>query len=406
MSLPRRYPFLIVGDKDAQLMSWRLFPQDSENRALDDSNTDGGRLYIAIRSSIPSAPPPPTPPTSPAPDAGTSVVNQDRASGVLSDGADAAVITVTVLDATSVPIQGQNVGFALSGPGAAGAFLEPDNVVTDANGEAQARLRSTTAGLVTVTATVDPGGSPVVITDTAAVTFATAAVISTSVVLLFKDPDRLDVGELMALGVGKAGSRVQLYPWNNSSVRGSVWMANASPTEGVELWVAIATPDFIRGREDRFDELKLEDPLEVSDFENIRISTLRRLYLEIQARFPPYACVGDALSSTGKRKQQGKFGDFEDIARRLWRVNNERTFELAGLQNPGDWLEWAITYGRRLAWERRRRGGQEDQVAQLIDDLEKQAEKDFDRVWPWVDVGADGDADRIVQRKNLRFRRS
>jgi len=87
---------------------------------------------------------------------------------VVADGTSTATLSVTVLDAGMSPVAGQGVTFSSSGS---------DNLITqpmantDAMGVAMGTIASTKAELKTITITVDPHGSPVVLDTQLVVSF-------------------------------------------------------------------------------------------------------------------------------------------------------------------------------------------------------------------------------------------
>ncbi len=99
--------------------------------------------------------------------AGLSAVIASPSTAVPADGSTVSTVTVTVLDTNSNPVPGQTV--QLSSTGSNNVFVQP--APTDANGVAVGSIASTTAESKTLTATVDPSGSPVVLSTQPAVAF-------------------------------------------------------------------------------------------------------------------------------------------------------------------------------------------------------------------------------------------
>ena len=87
--------------------------------------------------------------------------------GVLADGLTISTITVTVRDSNGNPIAGQAVGLASSGGN--NTLVQPG--LTDASGVATGTIASTMAETKTITATVNPGASQVVIAQQPTVQF-------------------------------------------------------------------------------------------------------------------------------------------------------------------------------------------------------------------------------------------
>ena len=84
------------------------------------------------------------------------------------DGVEVSTITVTVRDANSNPVAGQTVQLAATGSN--NTVTQPAGP-TNASGVATGTIASTTAEVKTITVTVNPGPSQVVLTDTPTVEF-------------------------------------------------------------------------------------------------------------------------------------------------------------------------------------------------------------------------------------------
>lgn len=117
-------------------------------------------------------------------DAAASTVAVDRATGVLADGQDTAVVTVTALrKADGSRLSGRPVTVTVEGEG---ATVVQAAEVTAINGEAKARVASTVAGVKTVKASVkDENGKQVSLTATATVEFSA---VSSVTKLVFRAP--------------------------------------------------------------------------------------------------------------------------------------------------------------------------------------------------------------------------
>lgn len=128
---------------------------------------DPGPNQVAItQTAMVTFVPPPTP------DAGQSTVTANPTMNLNANGMDSSSIVVTVNTAAGVPIPGLQVALSSSG---GGTTFTPAMGTTDANGQITSSLVSTQGGSKTVTATVDPNGSPVVISQMPSVTFVTPA---------------------------------------------------------------------------------------------------------------------------------------------------------------------------------------------------------------------------------------
>ncbi len=111
-------------------------------------------------------------------DAEASTVTVDRPTGVLANGDDAALVTVTALrKADGSRLSGRAVSVTVEGEGA--SVLE-SALVTGINGEAQAHVKSTAPGVKTVRASVkDDTGKMVTLTQTATVEFTDVDAVRT-----------------------------------------------------------------------------------------------------------------------------------------------------------------------------------------------------------------------------------
>src|SRR5215212_6086661 len=97
----------------------------------------------------------PTPPPS-NPDPGNSSVTVDRATGIVADGTDQVVITVTVRDAAGKPVEGQQVTLTASGQQNAVSPISR----TNGDGITTAALATTVAELKTISARLAEGEIP------------------------------------------------------------------------------------------------------------------------------------------------------------------------------------------------------------------------------------------------------
>ncbi|MEZ6036061.1 MAG: FG-GAP-like repeat-containing protein [Planctomycetota bacterium] len=106
-----------------------------------------------------------------------------------ADGATELLLTAIVRDTAGRSFGGQPVRFEAAGPGAAGAVFTAPVVTAGADGIAQTRLRSTTAGDVTFAAVVAPAGANVRLTQTVTVTFTAANAPLVAGPVRFEDSD-------------------------------------------------------------------------------------------------------------------------------------------------------------------------------------------------------------------------
>ncbi|HEX6810987.1 MAG TPA: Ig-like domain-containing protein [Planctomycetota bacterium] len=104
---------------------------------------------------------------SPPISAGLSTATASPATGLLADGETTSTITVTVRNATGAVVAGQSV--LLSSTGSNNTLVQPG--LTDENGVATGTIATTTAETKTITATVNPGPSQVVVAQQPTVLF-------------------------------------------------------------------------------------------------------------------------------------------------------------------------------------------------------------------------------------------
>ena len=165
----------------------------------------------------------PQPPPEDVVDAAASTVVVDPPTGVLANGRDTAVITVTALRKTDgSPLSGLAVSLTVEGEGA--SVLE-SAAITDINGEARARVSSMVPGVKTVRASVtDDLGRRVPLTATATVDFADVNTVKT---LAFRSalPDGV-------AGVPLQGLVVEVRNGADAVVTGSTVEVTLSPGSG------------------------------------------------------------------------------------------------------------------------------------------------------------------------------
>lgn len=126
-------------------------------------------LGLSLGCTEPGVSPEPPPVVKGVVDAAASKVVVDRPTGVLPDGQDVAVVTVTVLRADGSPLAGRPVTVTVEGEGAS---VGVPTATTDAGGKAQAQVSSTVAGVKTVRASVkDVNRAQVPLAATATVEF-------------------------------------------------------------------------------------------------------------------------------------------------------------------------------------------------------------------------------------------
>ncbi|WP_375761319.1 lamin tail domain-containing protein [Corallococcus exercitus] len=135
-------------------------------------------LGLSLGCTEPGISPQPPPEVEGVVDAAASTVTVDRPTGVLANGDDVAVVTVTALrKADGSRLSGRAVSVTVEGEAA--SVLE-SAAITDSNGMAQARVESTVPGVKTVKASVmDDTGKRVPLTQAATVEFVDVRTVKT-----------------------------------------------------------------------------------------------------------------------------------------------------------------------------------------------------------------------------------
>lgn len=200
---------------------------------------------------------------------------------------------------------------------------------------------------------------------------------------------------LVATGTGPTKARITLPVSNSSGLTGSVFAEAVQATAGIILHVSVVSDKDWEERDERIRGLLPEEPT-AEDFTDIWRQVMGQLYRMIQAIYPPPVFVGDPLRfpGTASVQEQGSRGMPEAYAIDLWSLNNEKDWELKGLQNPRDFSEWGINYGLYLIWNRKVRSGDDAIFTRAQFYLEESA-----RQWDMIPVNVDTDRDGIPERK-------
>jgi hypothetical protein len=172
---------------------------------------------------------------------------------------------------------------------------------------------------------------------------------------------------------------------------------DTGPGSTCYLWVQLATQDDILEREDDARAFLLGDPPE-ANFDVVARATMRQFYLAMQADFPPPQEFSGPLEFYGREQVAGRRGLPDADAVDMWNLNDEGDWELVGVQNAGDWKEWAILWSLHLLW-RRKAGSAEDPLLARSEGYRLDAE----RAWKMVRVQVDRDYDALPDRQlNIR----
>jgi protocatechuate 3,4-dioxygenase beta subunit len=140
--------------------------------------------------------------------------------GLVADGSDASSITVTVRDGNGNPVAGQTVQISSNGTG--NSITQPVSP-TDANGTASASMASTTAETKTITVTLNPGPSQVVLSDQPTVNFD-------------GDPSNLSAG--LSTAVASPSSGLLANGSDSSTITVTVLDGNDNPVAGQSVQIA------------------------------------------------------------------------------------------------------------------------------------------------------------------------
>ncbi len=151
--------------------------------------------------------------TSGSPTTTNSTVVVTPATGVTADGVASATVTVTVIDGAGNPVPGQTVSLAATGTG---NTLTQPAAATNASGVTTGSIRSTVAEVKTLTATIDPTGTPAVITQQPTVAFVAGAPSATTTTLVVAPSTGIT-----ADGVATAGVTVTVRDSGGNPVSGA-----------------------------------------------------------------------------------------------------------------------------------------------------------------------------------------
>ncbi len=220
----------------------------------------------------------------------------------------------------------------------------------------------------------------------------------------YRDIDR-GAPDLVAQGTGAPSTRVQLDPQNASALTLSVVPTSVLAQLGMRLHLQLATLDDICEREDDAKAFLLSDPPEVN-FDVVALATMRQFYLNFQSIYPPPQRSRDPLAFPGSSPLQvsGRRGlpDIDSVD--LWRLNSEGDWEITGLQNAGDWKEWAIAWSLHLVWKRRA-GSSDDPMLKRSMGYKVEARDAWMSVPVLVDSNLDRLPDRQIRTRTPKFRR-
>lgn len=208
------------------------------------------------------------------------------------------------------------------------------------------------------------------------------------------------------------GPRHDLDETDSSGLTMSVLGKNDIASEAIVVYLTLAGNQDLVDHDDRIGHLLLEADASIgqtaeTDFYKVLFQTSGEFYRRMKERYPPPVRTADPLRYPGTASQveAGRKGLADIASADLWLLNDEGDWELTGLQNPGDWRQWAVYETLARIWRRKGRSG-EDAVITRSDQYQALAEIEFDRILPEVDVDRDSLPERQVKRKGRMFRRS
>lgn len=223
---------------------------------------------------------------------------------------------------------------------------------------------------------------------------------------LFRDRE-MQAGDRVAFATGPVGARLTLAADNTSRLTASVYVRAGATVTSALLFVQLASVLDVRERDDRIGNLMAEDPAEL-DFRVLCLAVSRDFLTRIAERYPPAARTGRGLAMPGGSPLQdgARYGNpTDDASAAFWTLNRENEWELTGLQNPGDYREWAILATLALIWERKAQAVEGDAYTQRADRYRGLAAEAWARVIPWASMANDGAPDRPVTTGSMTIRR-
>ena len=217
-------------------------------------------------------------------------------------------------------------------------------------------------------------------------------------VQLYRDALRT---EEVATGLGPIDGRATFTAVNDSNIVGSVGINSIGAGSTIVLWVALASPKDLADRDRDITAFQLADH---HDLWPVVRSTMRTFLIRIQEVFPPVPKTSATLRAYRSPTSRGSRGDVGDLILFLWSENRSGEFELVGLQNPGDWREWAIFDSLTKAWQQNTRGP-EGAIGLQAEQYQIQAEREFRRPVARVDVDRDQSPEGPLRTGSFRLER-
>ena len=206
-----------------------------------------------------------------------------------------------------------------------------------------------------------------------------------------------------------ADATLVLTPQNNSGLtirarRASGEIGPAAltpPANPLTVWLFFANEADLRRKDNQLGSMLLRG--EVDFLEPMR-DTMREFLLRMSAIYPPPPTVGFPNDFVPSPIEAGRQGMPEWYAQFFWSLSALGTFEITGLQNPGDYRLWFVNQCLATIYARKVRGEDDPMFARQLA-FQDEADRLFTLTRPWVDVDRDQVADRQPKIRNVRLSR-
>lgn len=218
---------------------------------------------------------------------------------------------------------------------------------------------------------------------------------------LYRDRD-LGAGDLVASGPDASpGSRVTFTAQGSSGLSGDAYRQSGDVANLV-LWVWLCSDRDLREFDNRVEGMLVSGQ---TDFALQLRATMREFLTRLASKFPPAHSVGDPnLITPGG--EPGRSGEPELYGYDFWTLNNRGAFELTGLQNPGDYRAWAVQQTLAEVYHGQANAGDAtDAVFTRGLALQRQADRLWMLVRPWVDIDRNLTPERMPKTRSIRLRR-
>lgn len=233
-----------------------------------------------------------------------------------------------------------------------------------------------------------------------------APVGAQATVTLHRDRDR-GGSQIVAQGTSAAlPGRVSLAAVGSSGLTASVYCRSNAATTGLTLWLWLASTQDLQEREDALLDWGLNTQPEEATLAAIHRATMRGFLLRLRDEYPTPSRAESLQRYPGTSPwvDPGRRGAVPVEVYYMWGLNVENNWELVGLQNPGDWREWAICHALSLVWRRRSRGA-DDPLEAKAEGYDRLAREEWSRVRAQIDTDYDATPDRPARTRSIRLGR-